>query len=182
MPPQQQDNFDSLVFLHRISKDPSMLAFLAELNRVRIENPIDLDVILDELKTFKVDLPRSYTMGVGKVNELNSTIQGFRDRVTEIALDVSRALFYRTRLRDLASEHLLTTYDEVRNLRSVELRTAAVASGCQEFIREVARGEFVEQQIKKALDNLIAKNDNLSRQVTVVDLQLKLGEINRKGG
>jgi hydroxypyruvate isomerase len=176
--PVKKDSFDHLMFLQRIEADVSLQELRKALAGVLSQYPVDIDSLSKELSSYAVDLPVDYRKEpVGKINEALAKIQSYKDRLTELKKEVLKAIYYYDRLYTQAQEHIRLSYAEVRELQSEELRKAVISESLREFEIPQARAHFAESLIKTTLENLNSKNDNASRQLSVVMAQIQLGEL-----
>lgn len=149
------------------------------------------DGLIDELRTYEYHLssdPTSVTL-----SELHKTLAALSNakvRVSNIYFD-SLAILGQWQDLETAGENLWNECFafclqklEIASLKSDKLRVAAVESAVPEIVklrnqitREVQHLERVTKLCKLRLDSLVDTGDSLSRQITVIDLQLKIGEI-----
>jgi hypothetical protein len=175
--------FDHLIFLERVQKDASLAELRKALADVIAHHDIDLEKISTEIGSFAIDLPVSFTKEpVGRVNEVLAKVQSYKDRLAELKKEVITAIYFYDRLYTQATDHIRLSYSEVRELQSEELRKAIIAEALREFETPRARAHFAEELIKVGADNLTSKNDNASRQLSVIQEQIKLGELQARQG
>jgi hypothetical protein len=150
--------------------------------------------LLDEVKNFGVALdedPSSQSLSV--LNTKISSIDAQQTRVarilgtaiqneSEIGLLVDRLTGIRTR-----EFNKLLVSNEIKTLANKELREAAVGNVlCEldELMSDIegshSRAKSFTKIIKNIFDMLDITNKNISRQVTVLQLQMDIGEIARK--
>jgi len=171
------ESFDSIV--NYITDNLSVVYFGKEYKEIK--------------KSFVVLNARPESNGLGTLNSKINEIQGLKDRVASIMLDVynnlgiwERILFYIEKFHKYNMNKLFSS-DEIKELKNQDLRIA----GAEEKIPKIINmKDFCIQQISEiknflkqcdiAFNNLKSVNDNVSRQITVIQQQMDIGEIRKK--
>jgi hypothetical protein len=155
---------------------------------------LDYFEIKKELDSFKVGLDSDpSSVGVGRLNEKIARVDSYMSRTTTILLNaIKNENVFDSLFKDVQSlfdKHLRVQLrqKEITDLGNQNLRQAAA----EEKITDI--GNFksvVEKALNEAkthtkicrekLDNLDVTNKNISRQITVIQTQIEIGEIQRK--
>jgi len=154
---------------------------------------IDFVSFIQEAGTMEVHLPKDpVAEGLGKFHDLLHLTQQFKNRLSTIISSVisSKATWdtYKGRLDKIYStrKNRLLQEPEIKNLKSDEMRKAT----CELRMPNVTQLlEYVEETqtyidnvlkiLRQREETLKSTNDNLSRQVSVVQQQIEIGEIPR---
>jgi hypothetical protein len=149
-----------------------------------------------ELSSISIELSEDPTTeGLGLVNGKIAEINAQKERVGSILMDTLSNVQERKRhfeeaklAYDLKYERILSTDESVRNLKSEALRSAATnAQISDDFLimrkaeMDLGDAEAFQKIVQHKYNLLESANSNVSRQITVVQLQLEIGEVQRRG-
>jgi len=161
-----------------IAEDEVLKVIREKVNALKL---LDYSKLSSEIKEMKIELPADFSdIGVGVINELISKCQAYRTRITFIGLEALKDLAYRKRYYELALQHILTVDDEIASKKSNELRIAAANVIIRDLEESKFKAELFVDMLERVAENLKVINDNISRQLTALQLQSSLGEISRK--
>ena len=174
------------------------IPWLKELEKLQeeFENipSLDYSKVKEELDNFRVGLDADpSSTGVGRLNEKIANVDSYMSRTTTILLNaIKNENVFDSLFKDVQSlfnKHLRVQLrqKEITDLGNQNLRQAAA----EEKITDI--GNFksvVEKALNEAkthteicrekLKNLDVTNKNISRQITVIQTQIEIGEIQRK--
>lgn len=133
------------------------------------------------------------SIGIGHLNEKIAEVHSLKDRVAGMLSDAIANVSERDRLYQEAKmlyeakfDTLLNNDQEIRNLKSEGLRTAACnAKLPDEYAKmnsakiDLADAESFQKIVQTKYNLLDSANTNISRQISVIQLQLDIGEVNR---
>lgn len=146
----------------------------------------------DRLKQMSLTLdPDPVVVGLSSLTVKLSEIQELRNRVgvalAEAIQNRSEVLIEQKTIRsqlDAQINNLMVTDEAIRGQKSEAMRVAAAQVKVPELVvqmhyKEVdlVRAESYEKFVKQIHDTLEAANSNLSRQISVVQMSIQLGEI-----
>ena len=135
---------------------------------------IDPEAIQEELKTFTVELVPDPALQ--QIGDLFAKVQGYRERVSYILGCVRMAkmqtefqfdIAFAEKFQKISQDGSKKTLDEKKSICILELK---------EEKGNVVVLEALEEIVKLKLQQLISANENVSRQLSVVQEQLRLGE------
>lgn len=169
--------------------------FLEEFNGLLnyYKSKIDREKILEELNSYKLDLQNPLDVGLDVLNSEIVVLQGYRDRVGKIILlvyDLKEKIGeFSRKLKEfliLEGDAILLT-DEVQNLKSAELRSAKVSVQLrqlkelkQEVDKYLSEIDAILTIAKEVKEDLKSKNENVSRQLSIVQLMWDIGLVDRE--
>ncbi len=151
----------------------------------------------DEIREIRIELDRDpATSGIGVLNEKIADVHALKDRVSSILGDAIANVFERDRFyQELKSDYdvkfdsILHTKENIRNLKSEGLRRASCnAELPDEFAKmtsakiDLTEAEGFQKFVQSKYNLLDSANTNISRQISVIELQLQIGEIARGSG
>ena len=151
--------------------------------------------LLQEINSIRLELDSDpATTGLSLVNGKIAEIHAHKERVGHIlsqAIENKRAVdreLGEARLEyDVKLHKILATDENVRGQKSENMRTvAANALIPEEYLRlrrleiEEADAESFHKIIQAKYNHLEGTNSSVSRQITVIQLQLEIGEIERR--
>lgn len=149
-----------------------------------------------ELADIHIDLdPDPAATGVGQLNAKIAEVHALKDRVATILVEAIANVSERDRTYNEAKiiyeakfDAILNNDASVQNLKSEGLRRAACnAKLPDEFARvnatqiDLADAESFQKIVQAKYNLLDSANTNISRQISVIQLQVDVGEINRPG-
>ena len=156
--------------------------------------PLGYLKIEEELKSFTVTLDSDpSSIGLGKLNEKIAAVDSYMSRtVTILTTAINNAHKFESLLGDvqaLYDKHLRVQLksEDVSSLSNQNLRQAAA----EDKVSDIGKLKYaVEKMLNEAkthtevcrekLKSLDTTNKNISRQITVIQTQLEVGEIARK--
>jgi len=136
------------------------------------------------------------SIGIGSINRKIASIHAYKERTAAILTEAIANTYEREKGHrllkldyDLKFEKLLISDDQIKNLKSEGLRTAACnAKLPDEFLKmtsaeiDLNDSEGFLKVVQAKLNQLESANSNLSRQISVIELQVEVGEISRMAG
>lgn len=135
---------------------------------------INRDKLREELENMTVEvLPTPTT---SSITEGLAKSQGYRDRCSEILLYATREAKLRRRCYDMLYSCICVT----SNAKNNDARMGNFAMRYPSLILKTEAAEMFVKEVEHVFNNLKAVTDVLSRQVSVLQLQLQLGEIKSK--
>lgn len=156
---------------------------------------VDYTAQVNEIRAIHVNLTGDPTnTGLTTFHKGLSEVQGFKSRisaiVSEVLADKAQWTTYASRLKEIyntrKAEYL--TREEITKLRNVELQVSACerlmphVTQLRQYIDEtLAYVNNVLQILQEKANDLESINSNLSRQISVVQMQIDTGEIKRAG-
>ena len=143
-----------------------LLNSLPKLNRDKLRNEME-NMTVEVLPT---PTTSSITEGLAKA-------QGFRDRCSEILLYATREAKLRRRCYDM----LYSTICVTSNAKNNDARMGNFSLRYPTLIIQTEAAEMFVKEVEHVFNNLKSVTDVLSRQVSVMQLQLQLGEIKGRG-
>ena len=156
--------------------------------------PLNYSEIEQELKKYIVELDSDpSSTGVGRLNEQIAKVDGYISRTVTVLMDaIANKSVFSLLLKDvqkLYNDHLRTQLrkEDVAKLSNQNLRQAAA----EEKIGSIGNFKHVvekaldaakthEETCREKLKGLDITNKDISRQITVIQNQLEIGEIQRR--
>jgi len=156
--------------------------------------PLNYFKIEEELKGYKVDLDSDPTsVGVSSLNTKIAEVDGYMNRTVTILMNaITNEGVYNSLFNDV--QQLYNKYlriqlrqEDIAKLSNQNLRQAAA----EDKIEDIGKLKYVVEKAlniakihtkmcREKLDSLDTTNKNISRQITVVQTQIEIGEIQRK--
>jgi len=136
---------------------------------------LDEDDIYAELANLTIKSNPTKTIEV--VNQELQRVQGAKERLSEIMVDILRAYHVKKRLVDILTNAWMKNSGE----SSSDKRKGDASLKLAEFEIDFARTESLMRAANYIANNLDSLQDNLSRRITIFQLQLKLNDIGRGG-
>jgi len=134
----------------------------------------DLHRELDEYYEIAIDT----NLSTGEIKRLFPELQNKKSRVAQIYVDASRAYKGRkTALETLVS--IVVKNADPSVYKNKEMREGLAAEKLSEFILEVQNYEFLKDNAEMCLENLNDMVNVVSREVTVMQIEMQLGELSR---
>ena len=152
------------------------------------------EIRLGEVLQMKVRLDVDPVVnGLASINAMIATIQAYKDRVSSLVLEAIKNKHEAQRAYDeveftydQSMSKMLATDPEVQNQKSEKLREATAQTKMAETVLkkhyaslELMDSESYYKQMQHAYENLEAANSGLSRQISVIQMAMQIGEINR---
>jgi hypothetical protein len=134
---------------------------------------LDYDELYKELAELSVKSCPTPTLQV--LNVEIQKVQGAKDRLSEIFVNVLRTYTFKKRAVDI----LRDSWAKYANDKSADKRKADAISKTSLFEIDFGRTESMLKVCTHILRNLDSLHDSLSRRITVMQLQLKLHDIGR---
>jgi hypothetical protein len=155
------------------------------------------DAYKQELDAITIDLDTDpASTGVGSINSKIAEVHALKERVAAILTDAIKNVHEREKIHKEADysyqkkfDKILYEDESIQKMRSDTLRKAAINARISDDYMDVqakaidlndAKG--FQKMVQTKFDLLDSANNNISRQITVVDLQLQIGEIERAIG
>ena len=150
-----------------------------------------------ELVSIRIDLdPDPAATGIGVLNEKIAEVHALKDRVSSILAEAITNSSARERIHAEAKvlyetkfDTILYQDDTIKNLKSEGLRRAAVnAQLPEDYGRmcatkiDLGEAESFQKLVQSKYNLLDSANTNISRQISVIQMQLDIGEVERKEG
>ncbi|MCK9435339.1 MAG: hypothetical protein M0R32_11160 [Candidatus Cloacimonetes bacterium] len=134
---------------------------------------LDYDALHDELREseyLQIIIPEDPSL-----NQLSSAavkVQAAKDRVSQIMLDAER----NSKILKHYSKAIYSAWLRLSGDGSQDRRESDATTRTWDFAGEAAEAEALFSACKSVLDNLKDKWDTISRNVSIVELRIKLGE------
>ena len=138
--------------------------------------PLDYDALYDELRDLNV--PTSENPHIQQLNSDLQTVQAAKDRVSEISTDIMRHAQTYRRVADLLTEGWVRFSDQ----SGADKRKADAQLKMSQFEHLATEAESLHKTSLGILKNLDSKHEATSRQITCVNLMLKLRDVGRTTG
>lgn len=178
----------------KVENIPWLIKLEALQEKFENTKPLDYFKIEGELKSFKVDLDADPSaVGVGILNEKIATVDSYMSRTVTILMNAIRnehvydslfndaqALYNRYLRMQLSSEDVAALSNQ--NLRQAAAEDKISDIGTTKYIIGKALNEAKTHTeiCREKLKNLDTTDKDISRQITVIQTQLEIGEIERK--
>ena len=142
-----------------------MLKTLPRLNRASLRLEMeDMFVNIQENPTTK------------DLNEGLAKAQGYKDRLSEIYTLALRELKLRSRTMDM----LYDAINYVSTAKSADKRKGEATMKYPMLIIQKDAAETFLKEVEHVLQNIKSSHDSISRQITLMQIQLQLGEVRRE--
>jgi hypothetical protein len=143
----------------------NILSTLPKLNKRALRNEMD---------NMTVNIPESPT--TFDINEGLSKSQGYKDRLVEIHRMADREYRLRKRLVNM----LLDAAQYMSKGRSKDKRRGEATMRYPIHLMQLESAKIFAEEVKETLKNIKSIQDSVSRQGTMIQSQLKLGEYRKK--
>lgn len=134
---------------------------------------IDYDEVSRELSTLSIKQTPTSTLQM--INLHLQKVQACKDRLAEIYQDVVKCYSFKKRAVNILSD----AWGKFSSGGSADKRKSDCAYRLSEFFLDLARIEALNNECEHVLKNLDSLNNNLSRQITIIQSQLKLFDLGR---
>jgi hypothetical protein len=134
---------------------------------------IDYDKTYEELSQLNVKSQPTPTLQA--INQQLQRVQGYKDRLSEIYKDVTRSYLFKKRAVNILSDAL----GRFSDAKSADKRKSDCVFMLSDFHRDLAEIEALSGTCDHILKNLDSFNNNLSRQITLIQSQLKIMDIGK---
>ena len=134
---------------------------------------LDYDAIYNELKVLSIKSCPTPTLQV--INLELEKVQAAKDRLSEIFIGLLRSHSFKKRAVDI----LRDSWSRFSGESSADKRKGDAAYRLSDFERDFAQTDAILRTCIHVLKNLDSLADNLSRRITVIQLQLKLHDVGR---
>ena len=152
-------------------------SYLRMVERIKIQYrllpSLNYDAIYEEFKVLSVPSVSTPTLQV--INDQLHRVQAAKDRLAEIYIDVLKCYTLKKRSVDILQDAWMRFTEE----KSADRRKADAIFRINEFLLDFASTESVLKASMHILKNLDSLHENLSRRITIWQLQLKLGDVGR---
>ena len=147
-----------------------------------------------ELQTIRIDLdPDPAATGIGQLNEKIAEVHALKDRVSSVMSEAIANVAEHERkyqeskiVYECKFDAILNNTKAIQEMKSDALRRAAVnAQLPDEFAKmnttkiDLGDAEAFQKLVQAKYNLLDSANTNISRQISVIQLQMDVGEINR---
>jgi hypothetical protein len=156
-----QDNSDYVNVANRLLMQYKMLPYL------------QYDEIYKEMSELSIKSCPTPTLSV--LNFELERVQAAKDRLSEIFVDVIKNHTFKKRAVDI----LRDSWGKFSNEKSADRRKGEAAYIVSDFESDFALTEAMLKSCMHILKNLDSLHDNLSRRITIIQLQLKLHDVGR---
>lgn len=129
---------------------------------------------LDEYYEIAIDT----NLNTGEIKQLFPELQNKKSRVAQIYVDASRAYKGRKTALDTLTSIVVKNADP-SVYKNREMREGLAAEKLSDFILEVQNYEFLKDNAEMCLENLNDMVNVVSREVTVMQIEMQLGELSR---
>jgi hypothetical protein len=136
---------------------------------------LDIDLIYQELSELAVKSCPTPTLQI--LNHELEKVQGAKDRLSEIYIDVLRCYTFKKRAIDV----LIDAWYSFSNEKSADRRKGDASYRLSGFISDYTEVDSLLKACNHILKNLDSLHDSLSRRITIIQLQLKLHDFSRNG-
>jgi hypothetical protein len=150
-----------------------------------------------ELSSIRIDLDADpASIGVSNINKKIADVNAQKERVASVLGEAIANVYEREHNYaalqldyDIKAGKLLNSDDSIKNLKSEGLRSAALqATFSEEYLKahtskiDLTDAEGFLKFVQSKYNQLDSANSNISRQISVVELQLEIGEVARATG
>jgi hypothetical protein len=135
--------------------------------------PLDYDKIQKELPELSVK--STPTSSLQMINQQLQRVQACKDRLAEIYQNVNFCYTFKKRAVNVLSD----SWGRFASGSSADKRKSDCAYRLSDFSKDLAFIESLQNVCDHILKNLDSVNNNLSRQITIIQSQLKLMDIGR---
>lgn len=157
-----QGNFSTMQELEKVVD--SIIATLPKLNRRKLRA---------EIETFQVAL--SQTPTTHDINEGLALAQGYKDRLSEIYMMALREQKTRSRCVDL----LFDANNVISKGKSADVRRGEATMKYPMHLIQLEGAETFLKEVEHILQNVKSAHEAISRQASVMQIQLQLGEVRK---
>ncbi len=141
-----------------------------QLRKRLIEKRPDYDGLYKEIAEYTIELKEEPTLD--EINKELALVQGYKNRVCKLLLDSIKNLrVYKKMYGFLFDKEIVNTEG-----KSDTIRAANVNNIIRDFYDAEAEAKDYDAALRLVYENLISANTNVSRQITVVEDQLKIQE------
>lgn len=144
----------------------SMLSTLPRLNRAALRI---------EMENMAVELKQSPT--TDDLSQGLAFAQGYKDRLSEIYMMALRE----HKIRQRAGELLLDAYNVISNGKSADKRRGEAIMKYSMMLIHMEAAETFLKEVEHIIQNVKSTMEAISRQVSIIQLQLQLGEVRKSG-
>ena len=132
---------------------------------------IDRNAWREEMLSMVVEIPKEPTTST--INKGLSLSQGYRERLSEMLIFAQKEARVRRRCHDM----LLDMVNMISKGSSADKRKAEFTGRYPFIVLQTELAETFVKEIEQVYSNMKSNTDALSRQVSVMQLQMQLGEI-----
>ena len=132
---------------------------------------IDRNAWREEMLSMVVEIPKEPTTST--INKGLSLSQGYRERLSEMLIFAQKEERVRRRCHDM----LLDMINMISKGSSADKRKAEFTGRYPFIVLQTELAETFVKEIEQVYSNMKSNTDALSRQVSVMQLQMQLGEI-----
>ncbi len=134
---------------------------------------INYDALYKELSDLSIQSSPTPTLQV--LNDELHRVQGAKDRLSEILIDVIKCYNLKNRVVDILKD----SWGKFTTEKNTEGRKGDAVYRLSNFLADFAKIEALSKVCNHVLKNLDSLNDNLSRRITIWQLMLKLRDVGR---
>jgi len=174
-PPDSQEEADGDIPILRGEGFPDMYVQMA--NRLKIQYQmlptLDYDAIYKEIADLSIKSCPTPTLQV--LNDEIQKVQGAKDRLSEIFIEVLRCHNFKKRALDILKD----SWGKFTTEKNTEARKGDAAFRLSSFTSDYALAESLLKALTHVLKNLDSLHDSLSRRITIYQLTMKLHDVGR---
>ena len=137
---------------------------------------LDYQKIREEMYSIRVEIFENPT--TFQISEGMQKVQMYKDRLAEIYTLADREHTIRKRIVEM----LFDANQAVSKQSSVDKRKGEASIRWPTYIINMTLAEAFKNEVNTVINNLRSKGDMLSRQASILDMQIKLGEYRRQNG
>lgn len=136
--------------------------------------------IAAELKEYEIEIPESYDDGFDVAIQTLAKIQKYRDILVSTRIDMIDKRNLLNKLWHTARSSFLVKDESINEMRTVIRREAAIKMMFSSLFNKKELANDNVSCLTDLTENAIAKFSVCSRQITLMELQVKLGEVESK--
>lgn len=144
----------------------NMLATLPRINRDKLRKEIN-----------NMEVPMFETPTTFDINNGLAKAQGYKDRLTEIYMIAQRDY----KLRKRCVEMLFDAFNVVSKASSFDKRKGEATMKYPVLLLQLEASESFLEEVQQYLNNLKSASDSISRQGSLIQSQITLGEYRKRG-
>jgi hypothetical protein len=138
---------------------------------------INYDEIYKEIASLSVK--SCPTPSLSDLNSELEKVQSSKDRLCEIFIDVLKSYTFKKRAVDIIRDSWLKFAGGKAEGKNESIRKGEAVYISSDFEQDLAQSEALIQSCKHIIKNLDSLTENLSRRITIIQLQVKVQDIGR---
>lgn len=173
---QPDTDFEDVVASHASTSVKTLVDLEGMINSILGTLPrLNRNSLRREMENMKLELKSSPT--TLDLNNGLATAQGYKDRLAEIYSLAVREFKLRTRCNDMLINAFIAT--EAKG-KSADARQGEAAMRYPMHFIQLEASESFMKEVEHVLANIKSAHESVSRQVSIAQIQLQLGEIRRE--